>query len=124
MAGEPQAIDGNGVDHDSLLYNKIWDSYVALEDSRINEGPFDELSRLTHKDDPIGNQNPPCGIADLENLEFDTPLGSQQLSVSSTHPSSIGIFASCQNSLNTYSSCKFSQDLSFGSQDSSWLDHF
>ncbi|KAI8533591.1 hypothetical protein RHMOL_Rhmol10G0022100 [Rhododendron molle] len=90
LAGEPQAIDGNGMDHDSLLYNKILDSYVALDDSRINDDPFDDFSRLTHKDDPIGDKIRPCGVADLENLEFDTPLGSQQLS-----------------------------DLSFGSQDSS-----
>ncbi|XP_058185375.1 SUPPRESSOR OF GAMMA RESPONSE 1-like [Rhododendron vialii] len=95
LAGEPQAIDGNGMDHDSLLYNKILDSDVALDDSRINDDPFDDFYRLTHKDDPIGDKIPPCGVADLENLEFDTPLGSQQLS-----------------------------DLSFGSQDSSWLDHF
>lgn len=103
MAGESQAIDGSGTDHDSLLYNKILDSYVALDDSRINDDPFDDFSRLTHKDDPIGDKIPPCGVADLENLEFDTPLGSQQLSVSSTHPSSLSIFASCQNSLHMYS---------------------
>lgn len=84
-----------------MVYNKISYSYVALDDSTINDGPFDVFSHLTHKDDPIGDKNTPCGIADLENQELDTPLGFQQLSVSSSRPSSITIFADCQNSLNT-----------------------
>lgn len=40
LASESQATDGNDMDHDSLLYNEIWGSYVALDDSRLNDGPL------------------------------------------------------------------------------------
>ncbi|KAI8533593.1 hypothetical protein RHMOL_Rhmol10G0022300 [Rhododendron molle] len=33
LASESQATDGNDLDRDSLLFNDIWDSYVALDDS-------------------------------------------------------------------------------------------
>ncbi|XP_057464552.1 SUPPRESSOR OF GAMMA RESPONSE 1-like [Actinidia eriantha] len=71
LAGESQAVDGNGVD-DSLLCNEIFDSYVTLDDSGLNGGPFDGFGRFTN-DIPGVDRNVTCGIADLENLELDTP---------------------------------------------------
>ncbi|KAL7256979.1 hypothetical protein ACSBR1_010840 [Camellia fascicularis] len=69
LAGESQALDGNGVD-DSLLCNEIFSSYSAL--SGLNHGPFSDVARFTN-DVPGGDRNPSCGIADLENLDLGTP---------------------------------------------------
>ncbi|KAI8032648.1 SUPPRESSOR OF GAMMA RESPONSE 1 [Camellia lanceoleosa] len=69
LAGESQALDGNGVD-DSLLCNEIFSSYSAL--SGLNHGPFSDVARFTN-DVPVGDRNPSCGIADLENLDLGTP---------------------------------------------------
>ncbi|CAL5370135.1 unnamed protein product [Camellia sinensis] len=91
LAGESQALDGNGVD-DSLLCNEIFSSYSAL--SGLNHGPFSDVARFTN-DVPVGDRNPSCGIADLENLDLGTPPDFQLA------------------------------DLQFGSQESilGWLDH-
>ncbi|GFY87241.1 RNA-binding CRS1 / YhbY (CRM) domain protein [Actinidia rufa] len=71
LAGESQAVDGNGVD-DPLLCNENLNSYVSLDDLGLNDDPSNDFSRLT-RDAPEVDRNPPCGIADLENLELDTP---------------------------------------------------
>ncbi|PSS30348.1 NAC domain-containing protein [Actinidia chinensis var. chinensis] len=71
LAGESQAVDENGVD-DLLLCNENLNSYVSLDDLGLNDGPSNDFSRLT-RDAPGVDRNPPCGIADLENLELDTP---------------------------------------------------
>ncbi|KAL6960534.1 hypothetical protein U1Q18_038297 [Sarracenia purpurea var. burkii] len=71
LAGESQAVDENGMD-DSLICNEIFYSYAALDDSKLHEGLFGGFSLCTN-DVPKGDRNPPCGIADLENLELDTP---------------------------------------------------
>ncbi|CAL5368287.1 unnamed protein product [Camellia sinensis] len=91
LAGESQALDGNGVD-DSLLCNEIFSSYSAL--SGLNHGPFSDVAHFTN-DVPVGDRNPSCGIADLENLDLGTPPDFQLA------------------------------DLQFGSQESilGWLDH-
>ncbi|KAF5958660.1 hypothetical protein HYC85_005885 [Camellia sinensis] len=72
LAGESQAIDGNGLD-DLLLCNEIFDSYAALADSGLNDGPFSTSSRPTNDNNSGVDRNVTCGIADLENLELDTP---------------------------------------------------
>ena len=71
LAGESQAVDGNGVD-DSLLCNEIFDSYVTLDDSGLNGVAFDGFARFTN-DIPGVDNSVICGIVDLENLELDTP---------------------------------------------------
>ncbi|GFS35517.1 hypothetical protein Acr_00g0040350 [Actinidia rufa] len=70
LAGESQAVDGNGVD-DSLC-NEIFDSYVILDDSGLNGVAFDGFARFTN-DIPGVDNSVICGIVDLENLELDTP---------------------------------------------------
>ncbi|XAR51918.1 hypothetical protein NMG60_11006720 [Bertholletia excelsa] len=71
LAGESQAVDGNGVD-DSLLCDENFDSYVALGDSGLHDGPPSDLNRLRN-DSHGGDKNQTYSIADLENIELDTP---------------------------------------------------
>ncbi|XP_059670066.1 SUPPRESSOR OF GAMMA RESPONSE 1 [Cornus florida] len=67
LAGESQAIDTNDI-NDSLLCNEIFNSYSTLNDPVLNHGPF------TNTNDVLGaDRNTTCGMADLENLELDTP---------------------------------------------------
>ena len=76
MAGESQAVDENGVD-DPLLCNENLNSYVSLDDLGLNDGPSNDFSRLTPDVPGVDRINPPCGIANLENLELDAPLDFQ-----------------------------------------------
>ncbi|KAL6972331.1 hypothetical protein U1Q18_012506 [Sarracenia purpurea var. burkii] len=71
LPGESQAVDGNDID-DLLLCDEIFDFYADLGDSGLNDGPFSAFARLTN-DIPGVDRNATCGIADLENLELDTP---------------------------------------------------
>ncbi|XP_071906359.1 SUPPRESSOR OF GAMMA RESPONSE 1-like [Coffea arabica] len=92
LAGESQAADVNGVD-ELLLCNEIIDSSILSGDFGLDGGPFGGLTRNTN-DVPQVVGSSACGIAELENLELDSPPDFQ-----------LG-------------------DLNFGSQDSvfSWLD--
>ncbi|XP_057983286.1 SUPPRESSOR OF GAMMA RESPONSE 1-like isoform X2 [Malania oleifera] len=72
LAGESQAVDNldqNGID-DELLCKEIFGSYTPLGDPMLNPGPFAGHDR---NDFFGGDKNATCGIADLENLELDTP---------------------------------------------------
>ncbi|CAK9161756.1 unnamed protein product [Ilex paraguariensis] len=71
LAGESQDVDIVGAD-DSLLCNEVLD-YNALTDLGLNHGPFTGFARNTN-DVPEGEGNANYNIADLENLELDTPL--------------------------------------------------
>ncbi|XP_057481416.1 SUPPRESSOR OF GAMMA RESPONSE 1-like [Actinidia eriantha] len=75
LAGESQAVDGNG--DDRLLCDEKLNSYVDLDDLGLNDCPSNDFSRLTPDVPGVDRINPPCGIADLENLELDAPLDFQ-----------------------------------------------
>lgn len=73
LAGESQAVedaDQNGL-HDSLLCKEILYPHVSHNNSPFNH----DIYGFSHNMDGSmpGNNNAPCGIADLENLELDTP---------------------------------------------------
>lgn len=71
LAGESQANDDsdlNGID-DSLLCNEIFDS--SLNGFGLNAAPQTSFGR--NANDVSLENNPSYGIADLENLELDTP---------------------------------------------------
>ncbi|CAK7328137.1 unnamed protein product [Dovyalis caffra] len=74
FAGESQAVentDFNGFD-DSLLCNEIFDSAPRLpNNSGVN--PVSYTGSAHNTNEVKDNNNEPCGIADLENLELDTP---------------------------------------------------
>lgn len=73
LAGESQAVDDtdqNGL-HDSLLCKEILYPCAPLYDSGLNPDPVIGFSH--NMNGMPGDHNPPCGIADLENLELDTP---------------------------------------------------
>ena len=88
LAGESQAVDDadeNGL-HDSLLCKEIFYPCAPLYDSGLNPGPVIGFSH--NMNGMPGDHNAPCGIADLENLELDTPPDFQ-LAVSFTSSYSI-----------------------------------
>ena len=74
LAGESQAIensDFSGID-DSLLCNEIFNlSPLFPNNSGLNNVPYNSIAYTTNE--VTGNNNAPCGIADLENLQLDTP---------------------------------------------------
>lgn len=74
LAGESQAVDNsdfNGID-DSLLCKEIFYSSSLLPNNcGLNPVSFTDIAHNTNE--VTGNNNAPCGIADLENLELDTP---------------------------------------------------
>ncbi|KAG8637668.1 hypothetical protein MANES_15G151500v8 [Manihot esculenta] len=81
LAGESQGVenpDFSGI-HDSLLCKEIFDSSsLFLNGSTLNNisycGTASNTKQLTgNNDSNKNNNNAPCGIADLENLDFDTP---------------------------------------------------
>ncbi|XP_052188498.1 SUPPRESSOR OF GAMMA RESPONSE 1-like [Diospyros lotus] len=70
LAGESQPLHENcGV---SLLCNEIFSPCSAPDASILNGGPANGFSCQTN-DIPGVDRNVTCGIADLENLELDTP---------------------------------------------------
>ncbi|CAK9180418.1 unnamed protein product [Ilex paraguariensis] len=71
LAGEPQDVNINGLD-DALLCNEVFDSYALLNDPGLNHGPFTDFPRNTNEV-PEVDGNATSGIAELENLELDTP---------------------------------------------------
>lgn len=73
LAGESQGIDDAELHYleNNLLCNEVLDSGAFLSNSQLNQMPF-PLSNSSACHD-IANGNIPCGIADLENLELDTP---------------------------------------------------
>lgn len=78
LAGESQAVDMD----DLLLCNEIIDSYAPLSDLRpINSSNTQVARNITNLTQGDGNST--FGIADLENLELDTPPDFQ-LEVSSS----------------------------------------
>ncbi|KAL3526374.1 hypothetical protein ACH5RR_011030 [Cinchona calisaya] len=70
LAGESQAADVNGLE-ELLLCDEIIDSTFS-SDFGLNGGPFTGFTRNT-SDAPQGAGSSACGIAELENLELDTP---------------------------------------------------
>ncbi|XAR58229.1 hypothetical protein NMG60_11026643 [Bertholletia excelsa] len=98
--GDSQAIDDNGM-KDNTPSNGIFSSGTSLLAVGLSNGPFDSFSNTTlnsfanTSNFPGLDKTVPCGIADLENLEFHSPPDFQLT------------------------------DLSFGSQESfpGWLDH-
>lgn len=97
LAGESQGVenpDFSGI-HDSLLCKEIFDSSsLFLNGSTLNNiayrGTASNTKQLTgNNDSNKNNNNAPCGIADLENLDFDTPPDFQlAVSLTSHHNSS------------------------------------
>lgn len=97
LAGESQAVeyyDFSSID-DSLLCKEIFDSSsLFLNGSTLNNiayrGTASNTKQLTgNNDSNKNNNNAPCGIADLENLDFDTPPDFQlAVSLTSHHNSS------------------------------------
>jgi hypothetical protein len=77
LAGESQTL--NDVD-ELLLCNEIIDSPIISNDFGLSSRPSDTISHNTN-DLRQGVDNPKGGIAELENLELDTPP-EFQLSVS------------------------------------------
>lgn len=73
LAGESQDIDNVELHYleDNLLCNEVLDSCAVMSNNQLNQMPFSlSGSNTCHE---IMNDNVPCGIADLENLELDTP---------------------------------------------------
>ena len=89
LAGESQAIedaDQNGL-HDSLLCKEIFYPGAPHYDTGLNHGP---VIGFSHNMNGIpGDHNAPCGIADLENLELDTPPDFQLAVSFTSNPCSI-----------------------------------
>lgn len=78
LAGESQAVDMD----DPLLCNEIIDSYAHLSDLRPKPSSYTQVAHnITNL--PLGDGNGTFGVADLENLELDTPPDFQ-LEVSSS----------------------------------------
>ncbi|XP_022133589.1 SUPPRESSOR OF GAMMA RESPONSE 1 isoform X2 [Momordica charantia] len=73
LAGESQDIDDAELHflEDNLLCNEVMDSGAFLSSSQLNQISFPLSNSSTCHE--IVNGNVPCGIADLENLELDTP---------------------------------------------------
>ena len=118
LAGESQAVDIVGAD-DSLLCNEVLD-YNALTDLGLNRGPFTGFARNTNEV-PEGEGNAIYNIADLENLELDTPPDFH-LTVSIVPCPILTTISIIYIVSATLYPCL--QDLQFGSQDSilDWLD--
>ncbi|KAG6578671.1 SUPPRESSOR OF GAMMA RESPONSE 1, partial [Cucurbita argyrosperma subsp. sororia] len=73
LAGESQDIDNVELHYleDNLLCNEVLDSCAVMSNNQLNQMPFSlSGSNTCHE---FMNDNVPCGIADLENLELDTP---------------------------------------------------
>lgn len=73
LAGESQGLDDVELRYleDNLLCNEVLDSSAFISNSQQNQMSFPLSSGNGCHD--FANGNVPCGIADLENLEFDTP---------------------------------------------------
>lgn len=73
MAGESQDIDDVGLHYleDNLLCNEVLDSSAFISNNQVNQMPFPLSGTNAYHE--IANDNVPCGIADLVNLELDTP---------------------------------------------------
>lgn len=87
LAGESQAFDNTDLNcmDDLLLCNEILDSRAPLNHSGMNHTSYTDL--FSNKIESSGNNNVSPGIADLVNIELDTPP-EFSLSVSFTsHPS-------------------------------------
>ncbi|XAR58230.1 hypothetical protein NMG60_11026644 [Bertholletia excelsa] len=81
--GNSHATDDNRV-KDSTPSNGILSSSCSLLDVGLSNGPLDSFTNTSLKNSsaytnnfPGLDKNVPCGIADLENLEFDCPLDFQ-----------------------------------------------
>ena len=74
LAGESQAVENSDFDglDDSLLCNEIFDSAPRVPN---NSGvKLVSCTGMAHNTNEVNeNSNEPCGIAELENLELDTP---------------------------------------------------
>ncbi|EEF40972.1 conserved hypothetical protein [Ricinus communis] len=74
LAGESQAVentDFSGID-DSLLCTEIFNSSsLFFNSSGLHNVSYTGIAQSTNQ--VTGNNNAPCGIAELENLELDTP---------------------------------------------------
>ncbi|KAG8366906.1 hypothetical protein BUALT_Bualt16G0016600 [Buddleja alternifolia] len=68
LVGETQAFDPSGAD--PLLCSEIIDSYAPFEDLRPNNATSTQVGDLHQRN---GNNDASCGIADLDNIELDTP---------------------------------------------------
>lgn len=73
LAGESQGIDDVELHYleDNLLCDEVLDSGAFISNSQSNQMSFPlSDSNACHE---MASSNIPCGIADLENLELDTP---------------------------------------------------
>lgn len=73
LAGESQAAENSDLNclHSSLLCNELFDSSSLLKSSVNNQVSYTGCTHSTIE--MTGNNDAPCGISELENLEFDTP---------------------------------------------------
>lgn len=74
FAGESQAVENSDFTalDDSLLCNEIFVSAPRVpNNSGVNRVSYTGMAHNTNEVN--GNNNEPCGIAELENLELDTP---------------------------------------------------
>lgn len=71
LAGESQAIDNPDLDsvEETLLCKEEINSSALGNNANINNS----VSDTNTAKNTISNFGPPCGIVDLENLDFDTP---------------------------------------------------
>ncbi|KAA8530183.1 hypothetical protein F0562_004892 [Nyssa sinensis] len=116
LTGESQAVDVNSIG-DFLLCNEIFNSWASPDDSGLNHGPFPGFTHETN-DVTGADRNTASGIADLENLELDTPDFALAVSFTSRFSSTVHLLQKL-----TITHLRM-QDLQFVSQDSilDWLD--
>ena len=119
LAGESQDIADGELHYleDNLLCNEVLDSSALISNNQVNQIPFPLSGSNAYHE--IANDNVPCGIADLENLDLDTPPDFH-LAVSS--PPTFQISNAFLWSITQ--TCYCLQDLQFGSQESifDWID--
>ncbi|MDP1189001.1 hypothetical protein, partial [Klebsiella pneumoniae] len=73
LAGESQALENSNIDgiDETLLCQEIFDSSSLSNNAGLNYASCTGTPHNTNE--MIGNNNASFGIADLENLELDTP---------------------------------------------------
>ncbi|XP_038889721.1 SUPPRESSOR OF GAMMA RESPONSE 1 [Benincasa hispida] len=73
LAGESQDINDVELHYleDNLLCNEVLDSSAFMTNNQVNQMLFPLSGNNAYHE--IANDNVPCGIADLVNLELDTP---------------------------------------------------
>lgn len=88
LAGESQAVENTDLNcmDDSLLCKEIFDSFAPLSHSGLNH--LSHSGFVSNTTEVTGNNNASSGIADLANIDLDTPPDFQLTVSITSYPSS------------------------------------